>query len=316
MAYVFRQGDLPKLDLQIDRGTDFAAWRAQWEAYATLSGLDKEAPDRQVKALTLCFSRETLTVVDNLGLSEDQRGKATKIIDAIQRYVEGHVNESVERRNFRRRVQHPGESFDDFLVSLRELAKTCKFCDNECMEKNIRDQIIEGIHDGDTIQNLLQEKDLSLPKAITMCQAQEAAKKNRAEMARYTSDGIQALDSARYDRGGSSDPPSAQAVEQGSTLVAEGSVLPTDKSASYVRRGATLQRSAVGGKSTNHSQSDHPGKGGHQECGHPTYESLPSSARHRRLSSTSPHPMGQPQLQLYQIQEQISQLRVLSSWHY
>ena len=23
--------DLPKLDLQIDRGTDFKAWRAQWE---------------------------------------------------------------------------------------------------------------------------------------------------------------------------------------------------------------------------------------------------------------------------------------------
>ena len=207
MAYVFRQGDLPKLDLQIDRGTDFAAWRAQWEAYATLSGLDKEAPDKQVKALTLCFSRETLTVVDNLGLSEDQRSKATKIIDAIQRYVEGHVNESVERRNFRRRVQHPGESFDDFLVSLRELAKTCKFSDNECIEKNIRDQIIEGIHDGDTVQNLLQEKDLSLSKAITMCQAQEAAKKNRAEMARYTLEGIQALDSSRYDRGGSSDPP-------------------------------------------------------------------------------------------------------------
>ena len=41
MLYVFRQGDLPKVDLQVDRGTDFTAWKAQWEAYMRLSGLDK-----------------------------------------------------------------------------------------------------------------------------------------------------------------------------------------------------------------------------------------------------------------------------------
>ena len=32
-----------------------------------------------------------------------------------------YVNETVERRNFRRRVQQPGETFDDFLIALRDL---------------------------------------------------------------------------------------------------------------------------------------------------------------------------------------------------
>lgn len=59
-----------------------------------------------MKAVTLSFLYETLTVVDNLGLSEVQRGKVIQTIDAIQWYVEGHVNESVERRNSRRCVQH------------------------------------------------------------------------------------------------------------------------------------------------------------------------------------------------------------------
>ena len=66
-------------------------------------------------------------IVDNLGLSVGQRGKVKNIIEAIQEYVDGHINESVERRNFRHRKQQPGETFGDFLVSLRELAKTCKF---------------------------------------------------------------------------------------------------------------------------------------------------------------------------------------------
>ena len=30
-SYVFRQGNLPKLNLQIDRGSDFSAWQTQWE---------------------------------------------------------------------------------------------------------------------------------------------------------------------------------------------------------------------------------------------------------------------------------------------
>ena len=84
---------------------------------------------------------------------------------------------------FRRRVQQLGETFDDFLVSLRELAKTCKFCSDNCTQKNIRDQIIEGLLDSDTVEHLLQEKDLTLDKAITTCRAQEAAKKQRAEIA-------------------------------------------------------------------------------------------------------------------------------------
>ena len=152
-SYTFRLGDLPKLDLQIDRGSDFAAWRTQWDSYDSLSGLSAESADKQVQALMLCFSRETLTIVENLGLTPEQRKDGETIISAIKSYVDGHINESVERRNFRKRVQQRGETFDDFIVALRELVKTCNFCSPACTAKSIRDQIIEGILDGDTIDN-------------------------------------------------------------------------------------------------------------------------------------------------------------------
>ena len=96
--------------------------------------------------------------------------------------VKGRVNESIERRNLRRRTQHPGETFDDFLVSLRELAKTCNFCSNDCLQKAIRDQIIEGLCDGESIQELLQVQDLTLDAAISKCRGLEAAKKSRADI--------------------------------------------------------------------------------------------------------------------------------------
>ena len=127
-----RLGDLPKLDLTVDRGTDFTAWKSQWQAYFSLSGLENQSTTKQVQALTLCFSRETITIVNNMGLTEEQQSRANDIIAAIELYVQGRINESVECRNFRRWVQQEGETFDDFLVSLRELAKTCSFCSEEC----------------------------------------------------------------------------------------------------------------------------------------------------------------------------------------
>ena len=39
MTYTFRSGDLPKFDLNVDRGSDFLACEKQWNSYMTLSGL-------------------------------------------------------------------------------------------------------------------------------------------------------------------------------------------------------------------------------------------------------------------------------------
>ena len=166
-TYTFRQGNLPKFDLQIDRGTDFTAWR--WESYCSLSGLSGEDAAKQAKALMLCFSREMLAIVQNLGLTGAQLKNMQTITEAIQHYVDGHINETVECRNFHQRVQQLGESFDDFLIALRDLVKTWKFCSDACMQKSIRDHIIEGLMDGDTIEDLLQEADLTLATTITKC---------------------------------------------------------------------------------------------------------------------------------------------------
>ena len=46
--------------------------------------------------------------------------------------------------------------------------------------KKIRDQIIEGLIDGDAVETLLQEKDKA---AMLKCRGQEATKGQRAEIA-------------------------------------------------------------------------------------------------------------------------------------
>ena len=56
-------------------------------------------PCRLVQVLQLCFSPETLNVVQNLGLTAEEKQDQAQIIAALKQHVEGLVNETVERRN-------------------------------------------------------------------------------------------------------------------------------------------------------------------------------------------------------------------------
>ena len=143
--------------------------------------------------IILCLPRESHATVYNLGLSEEQRNDVDAIIHTIKRHIDGQINESVEHQNLRSRTQQPGENFDDFLVALRELTKTCNFCSNQCAQKSIRDQIIEGLVDKDTVEHLLRQQELSLETAITICRAQEAAKKQCRSIHESNPDSVLAI---------------------------------------------------------------------------------------------------------------------------
>ena len=98
-----------------------------------------------------------LEILQYLGLTDEQMKDKKTVIEAIQHYMDGHINETVEHRTFHWWIQQPGKSFDDFLITIKELVKTCKFCSDTCAQESIHDQIIEGIIDGSTIEDLLQE---------------------------------------------------------------------------------------------------------------------------------------------------------------
>ena len=107
-----------------------------------------------------------------------QLADVTEIVDAFKRYAQGQIKESVKRRNLCKRKQQPGESVDDYMVDLRELVKTCNFCTDTCIDKALRDQLIEGLRDDDTVEDLLKIHPLSLAVAVDTARACESAKKN------------------------------------------------------------------------------------------------------------------------------------------
>jgi len=48
-------------------------------------GLSEESDAKKVQALNSCFSRETLSIVQNFGLSDEERTNVATIIGAIKK---------------------------------------------------------------------------------------------------------------------------------------------------------------------------------------------------------------------------------------
>ena len=68
----------------------------------------------------------------------------------------------------------PTESVDSFVAELRNLAKTCNFCD--CLRDSlIRDRIVLGIKNEQTTKKLLRMRDLTLNRCIDVCRSEEVA---------------------------------------------------------------------------------------------------------------------------------------------
>ena len=97
---IFKQGNLSKLDIQIDRVTDFTVWMTQWRSYCNLLGLSGKHPAKQTKLLMLYFSREMLAIVQYLSLTDKQMKDKRTVIEDTWYYIDGHISKAVKYKNF------------------------------------------------------------------------------------------------------------------------------------------------------------------------------------------------------------------------
>ncbi|UYV66425.1 K02A2.6-like, partial [Cordylochernes scorpioides] len=98
---------------------------------------------------------------------EKENYEQTKM--ALDKYFTPHKNVVTERFKFRQRVQKDDESIDNYLISLRELSKSCEFGNLEA--DMIRDQIIEKCNNKKLKEKLLQQENLTLSKTIDIVQS-------------------------------------------------------------------------------------------------------------------------------------------------
>ena len=118
---------------------------------------------------------DALKVIKTFNYAEGENSSDWRVVmGKMEKHCIGEVNEIYERYCFNMRDKLPTESVDSFVAELRNLAKTCNFCD--CLRDSlICDRIVLGIKNEQTTKKLLRMRDLTLNRCIDVCRSEEVA---------------------------------------------------------------------------------------------------------------------------------------------
>ena len=122
-----------------------------------------------------CWKDQALKIYNGFNcVSTESNRTVAEIVEKLDQFAIGEINEIYKRYVFNNRNQHESETFESYLATLCTLIKLYKYCDN-CIESLLRDRIVLGIRDASTQKLLLRERDLTLNKTIDICKATESA---------------------------------------------------------------------------------------------------------------------------------------------
>ncbi|XP_050037928.1 uncharacterized protein [Dermacentor andersoni] len=102
-------------------------------------------------------------------------------IETLKQHFTSTSNVVAERHRFRRRMQQPGESVQEYVAALRALAVACSYVS---LEDSLRDQFVEGVASQHLRERLLLEgSTLSFPRAVALASQVEQANEDIREFA-------------------------------------------------------------------------------------------------------------------------------------
>ncbi|KAJ8025997.1 hypothetical protein HOLleu_33717 [Holothuria leucospilota] len=92
-------------------------------------------------------------------------------MEKFEEYYAPQKNITWERHRFNTRNQKPNKTIDQYVIYLRNKAKSCEF--RTLQDGFIRDRIVCGVNNNNQIRRCLLREDLSLKKAIDICRSSE-----------------------------------------------------------------------------------------------------------------------------------------------
>ena len=164
----------PPTSFSFANSEEWPKWKRRFEQYRQASGLAEKGEERQVSTLLYCLGEDAEEVLDTTRISDEDRKKYQKVIDAFDKHFKVKKNIIYERARFNQRSQLPGESADRFITEVHRLAENCEF--GGMKDELIRDRLVVGIWDSALSKRLQLESELTLDKAKQFIRQRESVK--------------------------------------------------------------------------------------------------------------------------------------------
>ena len=151
---------------------DWPRWRRRFQQFREASGLSGETAAKQISTLLYCLGEEAESILASTNATADDRNDFNRTIGKFDDYFKVRKNVIYERARFNRRNQQSGETAENYIVALYELAEHCDYGD--MTEELIRDRLVVGIRDTALSEKLQMDSGLTLEAAKKAIRQREA----------------------------------------------------------------------------------------------------------------------------------------------
>ena len=119
-----------------------------------------------------CLGEESDDVLTSTGITNDERKNYKDVLKKFDSFFKVRRNVIFERALFNRRQQAEGETAEQYIAALYNLASNCNYGDLQ--DERIRDRLVVGIKNNSLSEQLQMDADLTLEKAKKAIRQKEA----------------------------------------------------------------------------------------------------------------------------------------------
>lgn len=153
--------------------TSWPAWKERFNRFRIATKLNKEDGIIQVSSLLYAMGADADRIFAQFGLNENDSKDYDKVVEKFDEYFIPQRNVIHIRATFHRRDQKEGESVEQYIRSLYELAEHADFANKE---ESIRDRLVLGLRDKELSEKLQLESTLTLKTAVAKARQYEQVK--------------------------------------------------------------------------------------------------------------------------------------------
>ena len=165
------------------KGDNWLLFKGTWQIYEQGTGISKQEGPVRVAHFLNVIGREGVQMFNTFTFYEASDESADNLDDILAKYESRCLpqrNETYERYLFNTREQEPGESIDQYCTAIMCLSEYCGFA--TLQESLIREGLIRGVKNDRARKKLLEQKDLTLDKALDILRTAELTKIRASEI--------------------------------------------------------------------------------------------------------------------------------------
>ena len=167
----------PPAPFCFNKPDEWLKWKRRFEQFRVASGLSDKSDERQANTLLYCLGADAEDILSTTNISTENRKKYQKVLEKFDEFFAVRRNVIFERARFNKRTQQQGESAEDYITVLHQLAESCEYGDIK--EEMIRDRLVVGIRDEAMSERLQMESKLTLDKAKKLIRQREAVQQQQ-----------------------------------------------------------------------------------------------------------------------------------------